>query len=210
MKLILAGASGLVGRHVLALALEDPRVEAVVAPTRRALPGRHRKLLAPTVDFDRLPEDADWWRADAVVCALGTTIRTAGSRAAFRQVDFGYPLAVARLAHRHGTPAYALNSAKGADPDSRIFYSRTKGELERALLAIGFESLTFVRPGLIGGDREEHRSGERVAGIVLGALRPVLPRGWRINPAGKIARSLLEAAIAARPGVHAVESAALA
>ena len=133
MKLILAGASGLVGRHVLALALEDPRVEAVVAPTRRALPGRHRKLLAPTVDFDRLPEDADWWRADAVVCALGTTIRTAGSRAAFRQVDFGYPLAVARLAHRHGTPAYALNSAKGADPDSRIFYSRTKGELEQAL-----------------------------------------------------------------------------
>ena len=210
MKLILAGASGLVGRHVLALALEDPRVEAVVAPTRRALPDRHRKLLAPTVDFDRLPEDADWWRADAVVCALGTTIRTAGSRAAFRQVDFGYPLAVARLAHRHGTPAYALNSAKGADPDSRIFYSRTKGELERALLAIGFGSLTFVRPGLIGGDREEHRSGERVAGIVLGALRPVLPRGWRINPAGKIARSLLEAAIAARPGVHAVESAALA
>ncbi len=209
MKLILAGATGLVGRHVLALALADPRVEAIVAPTRRALPG-HPGLLAPLVDFDRLPEDADWWRADAVVCALGTTMRTAGSRAAFRQVDYGYPLAIARLARRHGTPAYALNSAKSADPASRVFYSRTKGELEQALLAVGFDSLSFVRPGLIGGDRQQHRSGERIAGAVLGALHPVLPRGWRINPAAKIARSLLDAAIAARPGVHVVESAALA
>ena len=209
MKLILAGATGLVGRHVLAFALEDPRVEAVVAPTRRALPG-HPRLLAPLVDFDRLPEDADWWRADAVVCALGTTIRTAGSQDAFRRVDFEYPLAIARLAHRHGTSAYALNSAKGADPASRIFYSRTKGELEQALLGVGFDSLTFVRPGLIGGEREEHRTGERIASVVLGVLHPLLPRGWRINRADRIARSLLDAAIAARPGVHAVDSAELA
>ena len=209
MKLILAGATGLVGRHVLAFALGDPRVEAVVAPTRRALSG-HPRLLAPLVDFDRLPEDADWWRADAVVCALGTTIRTAGSQDAFRRVDFEYPLAIARLAHRHGTSAYALNSAKGADPASRIFYSRTKGELEQALLGVGFDSLTFVRPGLIGGEREEHRTGERIASVVLGALHPLLPRGWRINRADRIARSLLDAAIAARPGVHAIDSAELA
>jgi len=209
MKLILAGATGLVGRHVLDLALGDPRVETVIAPTRRALPV-HAGLLAPIVDFDRLPEDADWWRADAVVCALGTTIKVAGSQDAFRRVDFEYPLAIARLAHRHGTPAYVLNSAKGADPASRIFYSRTKGELEQALRGIGFNSLTFVRPGLIGGQREEHRSGERIAGVVLGALHPLLPRGWRINPAGTIARSLLEAALAARPGAHAIESAELA
>jgi len=209
MKLILAGATGLVGRHVLDLALGDPRVETVIAPTRRALPV-HAGLLAPIVDFDRLPEDADWWRADAVVCALGTTIKVAGSQDAFRRVDFEYPLAIARLAHRHGTPAYVLNSAKGADPASRIFYSRTKGELEQALRGIGFNSLTFVRPGLIGGQREEHRSGERIAGVVLGALHPLLPRGWRITPAGTIARSLLEAALAARPGAHAIESAELA
>lgn len=209
MKLILAGATGLVGRHVLDLALGDSRVGAVIAPTRRALPV-HPRLLAPIVDFDRLPEDAGWWRADAVVCALGTTIKVAGSQDAFRRVDFEYPLAIARLSHRHGTPAYVLNSAKGADPASRIFYSRTKGELEQALRGIGFDSLTFVRPGLIGGQREEHRSGERIAGVVLGALHPLLPRGWRINPAGRIARSLLEAALAARSGVHAVESAELA
>ncbi|MCW5579880.1 MAG: NAD-dependent dehydratase [Luteimonas sp.] len=208
MKLILAGATGLVGRHVLALALADPRVLAVVAPTRRALPG-HPKLLAPVVDFDRLPVDAAWWHADAIACALGTTIKAARSREAFRRVDLEYPLAIARLARHHGTPACVLNSAKGADPGSRIFYSRTKGELEQALAGVGFDSLTFVRPGLIGGKREEHRTGERIAGAVLGALHPLLPRGWRINPADRIAYALLEAAILARPGIHSIDSAAL-
>ena len=209
MKLSLAGATGLVGRHVLAFALADPRVEAVIAPTRRTLPG-HPKLFAPIVDFDRLPEDADWWRADAVACALGTTIKVAGSQDAFRRVDFDYPLAFARLAHRHGAQTYVLNSAKGADAASRIFYSRTKGELEQALRQVGFDSLTFVRPGLIGGGRDTPRSGEHIASVVFGALHPLLPRGWRINPADRIARCLLEAAIAAKPGVHAVESAELA
>lgn len=208
MKLILAGATGLVGRHVLALALEDPRVDIVIAPTRRALPD-HPRLRAPLVDFDRLPEDADWWQADAVVCALGTTIKAAGSRDAFRRVDFEHPLAIARLARRHGTHVYALNSAKGADPASRMFYSRTKGELEQALRALDLDSLTFVRPGLIGGEREAPRAGEHVASLVLGALHPLLPRAWRINPAATIARSLLEAAITARPGIHIVDSAAL-
>src|SRR3954454_8412844 len=97
MKLLLVGATGLVGRQVLDLALADARVEAVVAPTRRPLPDQP-KLLAPAVDFARLPEDADWWRADATICALGTTMRVAGSKDAFRRVDYDYPLAGARIA----------------------------------------------------------------------------------------------------------------
>ena len=129
MKLLLLGATGLVGRHVLARALADPRVEAVVALGRREL-AAHPKLRSPQVDFDHLPPHADWWQADAVVCALGTTMRTARSEEAFRRVDFGYPLAVARLARAHGTPTYVLNSAIGADARSRLFYNRVKGELE--------------------------------------------------------------------------------
>lgn len=204
-KLILVGATGLVGRHVLRLALADDRVGAVVAPARRDLPG-HPKLSAPRVDFERLPEAAEWWRADAVVCTLGTTMRTAGSREAFRRVDHDYPLAVARLARRHGTPAYVLNSALGADARSRIFYNRVKGELEEALAAQGFESLTFVRPGLIGGERDEFRRGERIMLPIMAGLGPLLPRRWRINPAPRIAAALLEAALDAKPGVHVVGS----
>ena len=208
MRLILAGATGLVGRHVLARALADPRVTHVVAPTRRPLPA-HPNLDAPLVDFDALPADAAWWRADAVICALGTTMKTAGSRDAFRRVDHDYPLAIADLARRHGTPVYVLNSAMGADAQSRVFYNRVKGELESALRTRGFASLTLVRPGLIGGDRDERRLGETLATHVLRTLHPLLPRKWRINPADRIAEALLDAALDPPAGVHVVASDAL-
>lgn len=208
MHLILAGATGLVGTHVLRLALADARVTTVTALARKPLPP-HPKLLAPGGDFDALPQDAAWWRADAVICALGTTMKVAGSQAAFRRVDFDYPLAVARLAHAAGTPAYVLNSATGANAASRFFYNRVKGELEAALATLGFASLTHVRPGLIGGERATVRAGEAALAFVLTALAPVLPARWRINPATRIAQALLEAAIAARPGVQVIASAQL-
>jgi uncharacterized protein YbjT (DUF2867 family) len=205
MKLLLVGATGLVGSHVLRQALADSRVDAVVAPTRRPL-AEHAKLQAPLIDFEHLPDDAGWWQADAVICTLGTTIKTAGSRAAFRRVDYDYPLAVAQRARQRGTAAYVLNSALGADPASRVFYNRVKGELERDLAQVGFSSLTHVRPGLIGGDRQEVRTGERALLVALAALGPVLPRRWRINPAENIARALLAAAQRAEPGIHIVPS----
>lgn len=209
MELILIGATGLVGRHVLALALADARVSAVVAPSRKALPA-HAKLQAPVVDFDQLPADAPWWQADAVICTLGTTMKVAGTRHVFKRVDHDYPLAAARLALAAGTPTYVLNSAAGANASSRIFYNRIKGELERDLVTLGFASLTHVRPGLIGGERDAARAGEGAALRVLRVLGPVLPARWRINPAPRIAAALLESAIRAVPGVHVVTSAQLA
>lgn len=125
-------------------------------------------------------------------------------------MDHDYPLLAAQLARRHGTATYVLNSAMGADAGSRIFYNRVKGELERDLQSQGFASLTFVRPGLISGPRTEHRAGERAMVGVLGALGPLLPRRWRLNPAHRIAQALIEAAVNARPGVHIVGSEALA
>ncbi|MBR8298749.1 NAD(P)H-binding protein [Burkholderia cenocepacia] len=205
MKLLLVGATGLVGRHVLEVALADARVDQVIVLARRPL-SPHPKMRALEVDFDHLPDTADWWHADAVICTLGTTMRAAGSQAAFRRVDHDYPLAVARLAHRHGTPTYVLNSALGADAGSRIFYNRVKGEVERALAGVGFDSLTYVRPGLIGGSRDEFRFGERLSVFALSAVAPVLPAKWRVNPAPRIARALLDAAIDARPGVQVVAS----
>lgn len=206
MKLMIVGASGLVGREVLALALANPTVDAVIAPVRRALATTHPKLHAPLVDFDALPPDAAWWNADAVVCTLGTTRRNAGSEQAFRRVDHDYPLAVAKLAHAHGTPTCVLNSAMGADVTSRFFYNRVKGEVERDLDDVGFRSLTLVRPGLIGGEREEFRAGERIGLAAFALLAPMLPRRLRINPARNIARELLHAALHPAPGTHVVAS----
>lgn len=205
MKLLLVGASGLVGSHVLKLALADPRVEHVVAPGRKVL-AAHAKLEAPLCDFGEMTGDEPWWRGDAVICTLGTTIKVAGSQAAFERVDHDYPLTVARLMHKRGAQIYVLNSAIGADANSRFFYNRVKGRLEQDLAAIGFQSLSFVRPGLIGGERAERRRGEGIAEAVLKIAGPLLPKRWRINPAPVIAQSLLDCALAAAPGIRIVPS----
>lgn len=205
MKLLVVGATGLVGRHVLDFALADARISTVVALARRALPPRP-KLQAVEVDFNHLPADAPWWQVDAVICALGTTMRVAGSREAFKRVDYEYPLAVARLARQHGTPTYVLNSSVGADPASRIFYTRVKGEVERDLTGLDFPSLTIARPGFIGGHRDEFRLYERVMLGAMNAFGFMLPARWRVNPAPTIARAMIDAAVRAEPGVHIIES----
>lgn len=204
-RLMLVGATGLVGQAVLRQALADARVDRVVALTRRALPA-HPRLLNPLVDFEQLPDGAGWWAVDAVVCTLGTTIAKAGSQAAFYRVDHDHPLRVAQLALHQGARAYALNSALGADVDSRVFYSRTKGELERDLQTLGYPSLTLVRPGLIGGERQESRPAEQAAVKLSAWLQPLLPRRYRVVPAERIAHHLLEAALAAQPGVRVLMS----
>lgn len=210
MRILLAGATGLVGSLALQRLLDDDRCTTLVAPSRRPLARRHSKLDNPVLDFEQLRTDARGWQVDAAICALGTTIKQAGSQAAFHRVDHDYPLWLAQALRANGTGCFVLNSSLGADPDSRVFYSRVKGELERDLRALHFDSLTLVRPGLIGGERAEPRAGERIASTVLGLLGPVLPRGWRISPAAKIAEAMIEAAFLAPPGVHVIDSAQLA
>ena len=194
MQLLIVGATGLVGSQVLQQALADSRITRVVAPVRRALPA-HPRLLAPIVDFEHLPEGADWWRADALVCTLGTTIKTAGSQPAFRRVDHDYPLLAARLAHRHGTPTYVLNSAMGADAGSRIFYNRVKGELEDALKAMDFTALVLAQPSLLLDTREglqqPPRLGEKIAIPLAKLLAPLLPGRYRPVRARAVALALL-------------------
>ena len=198
-RVLLCGATGLVGREVLRMALADATVTQVVAPTRRPLPP-HPKLVNPVVDFEQLPTDAAWWQADAAICTLGTTLRDAGSPAAFRRVDFDYVLAFARLARAGGAQAFALTSSLGADAASRYFYLRTKGEAERAVRALGYPSLTVLRPSLIGGERERRRLREHVGMHLLQVLAPIVPRRWRIVPASRIAQALLQSALAMTPG----------
>lgn len=187
------------------LALADTRVARVIAPTRRELHA-HAKLINPVVDFDHLPPDANWWKVDAVVCALGTTMAKAGSKVAFRKIDLELPLQVARLSLMHGAKSYALNSALGADAASRVFYSRTKGELEQALRAMKFPSLTLIRPGFLDGHRQESRPAERMAIWVSKSLGPLLPGRYRVVPAQRVAHHLLESALAGESGVKLVQS----
>ncbi len=207
MKTVLIlGATGQVGQALLELALQHPEITHVVAPTRRPLTP-HAKLDNPLVDFEALPEAAAWWKADLALCALGTTLRQAKSRAGFYRVDHDYVLAAAELAHRAGTPIFGLVSSLGASASSRLFYLKTKGETEHALTALGFSSLTLVRPSLlIGGPRSSARFLEAF-GLFLGKyLASLLPRRYRAVTTLQVARALLEAGLDAQAGVHIIES----
>lgn len=207
-RLLILGATGLVGGHLLRLALDDGRVTGVVAPVRRAMPA-HPKLEAPVVDFDALPDDAAWWRVDAVACALGTTIRDAGSREAFRRVDIDYVVDATRRARVAGARSFALNSSAGASRSSFGFYLRCKAEAEDGVAALDYPSYTIVRPSLIGGERVRRRALEHLAVRVARACAPVLPARYRVVEAEAIARRLLDAAIEAAPGRRVVESDAI-
>ena len=208
LRLLLVGATGEVGRVVLAQALTDPRVAEVVALTRRPLAaaGRLNNLV---VDFDNLPETAPWWAVDAVVCTLGTTQRAAGSNEKFAAIDRELPLRVARLARRAGATRFALNSSLGADAGSGNFYLRIKGEAEEAIGALGYPAYTIVRPSLIDVDRGESRPGERVALMAARALRPLISARWQAVTPEAIARALLDGALAAQAVSRVVESADL-
>ncbi|MBB2487786.1 NAD-dependent dehydratase [Mitsuaria sp. WAJ17] len=207
--LLLLGCTGLVGQQLLALALADPAVSQVVAPTRRPLPTQPR-LLTPPIDYEQLPANAPWWRADAVLCALGTTLRQAGSPEAFRRVDHDYVLAACRLARHAGTPRCGFVSSLGADAHSRGLYLRVKGETELALQALGFESLACVRPSLLdGGPRPDPRPGETLALALSRGLGPLLPRGWRPVRTERVARALYDAVREGRPGLQIIPSEAL-
>lgn len=207
--ILLVGATGLVGQEVLRQALADPRVDKVIAPTRSPL-AEHAKLENPLIDYEFLAAHSPWWKCDAVICTLGTTRKIAGSKKQFYRVDHDYPLLVAKLAQQHGALTYVLNSAMGANARSWIFYNKVKGELENDLAELNFPSLTFVRPGLIAGEREESRLAEEVGLYLLRLLEPLLPASWKASPVEHIAQALLEAALVAEYGVHSVNSAQLA
>ncbi len=205
-RLLILGATGLVGQHVLAQALADPSLVHVVAPTRRAL-APHPKLLNPIVDFKALPQ-ADWWATDAVVCCLGTTLKLAGSPAAFREVDHDHVLTAARLARAAGTPTFALNSSLGASAESGNLYLRTKGETEVDLAALGFASLTLVRPSLLdGGPRPDVRPGEAVGLWLFRLARPLIPVRYRAVRTEAVAHALLQAVRQVKPGRSCIENA---
>lgn len=189
---VLAGATGLVGREILQGLLADDTVVAVHALGRRQLNLQHPKLTLHVVDFAALPALPP---VDEAYLALGTTIKVAGSEDAFRAVDFAANLAVAHAALAAGARRAGLVSAMGANVRSGIFYSRVKGELEEALATLDFDALVIARPSMLAGDREALgqpvRSGEKIAMSVSKLLRPLIPANYRSIAAVDVARVLL-------------------
>ncbi len=203
----MAGATGLVGRECVRVLSNDVTVALVRALVRHPLPPENvgARVRECRTDFDQLHNHQDWFQVDWVFCALGTTMRAAGSPEAFRRVDYEYPLAIAKLALSRGASHFLLVSAIGANPRSTFFYNRVKGELEDAVRALGYRSLTIARPSLLLGKRQEWRFGEELAKH----LGWILPSRWRPVHASQVAAALVRAAHASVPGVQILENAAL-
>lgn len=196
---VVAGASGLVGREILKGLLADDSVAAIHTLGRRRQGLQHPKVTEHQVDFGALP---DLPHLDEAYLALGTTIKVAGSQEAFRAVDFDANLAVARAARSAGAERIGIVSAMGADSRSAIFYSRVKGELEEALASLGFDGLVIARPSMLAGDRlalgQPERGGEQLALRVSHLMRPVIPRNYRSIMAHDVAAALLRTVPTAR------------
>ena len=188
----LAGATGLVGRSLREGLLADTSVQSVHVLGRRNPRVAHARITFHIVDFSKVPPLPP---VDEVYLALGTTIKVAGSQAAFRTVDFDANFAVARAALAAGARRCGLVSAMGANAKSRVFYNRVKGELEEALGQLPFEGLVIARPSLLIGDRaalgQPERPLEKVSEVFMKMLGPLIPANYRAIATAQVARTLL-------------------
>jgi uncharacterized protein YbjT (DUF2867 family) len=203
---LLAGGSGLVGGYLVDQLLSDARYRRVIAIGRRPLSSAHAsnaKLQDVQLDLKDLRDAPAEAQVDDVFCALGTTIKKAGSAKAFREVDFHFVLNAARWGLERGAKRLFVVSALGADPRSRIFYSRVKGEMEQALTMLTFEAVHVFRPSLILGHRRESRPAERMMQIAAPLLRPLLLgplRPYQPVEAGRIAQAMVREAAGDKSG----------
>ena len=207
---LLAGATGLIGAALLARLRERADYRHTHVLLRRALPGLEAdaRITPHVVDFARLPDPVP--AVDDVFIALGTTIKVAGSQAAFRRVDFDHVVDTARAARAAGARRLAVVSALGADPNSSVFYNRVKGEMQAAIAQLGYESIVIAQPSLLIGDRaalgQPTRAGEIWITRLLNPVMALVPRGVRPIRASDVAESLLAATLAATPGVRILSS----
>jgi uncharacterized protein YbjT (DUF2867 family) len=202
---LLAGATGLVGRELLSLLLDDSDIAEVVALTRRPLATPHPKLQQGIVEFDQLASFA-LPPVDDFYCCLGTTIKRAGSQRAFREVDLNYPVMIAEMALAAGATRCLLVSAMGADPQSPVFYNQVKGEVEAELASLPFQAVFAFRPSLLTGRRGEFRAGERAALTLVQPLSFALPARYRPIAASDVARAMLACAKSDQTGRFVVLS----
>ena len=204
---LIAGATGLVGQAVLALLLADKRYAAVHVVGRRALGLQHPKLEVHTS-----ASLTDWASpaVDDVFITLGTTIKVAGSKAAFKAIDSDAVVAIAASAKAAGATRLAVVSAMGANPQSGMFYNQVKGQMEVAIRQLGFDTVVIARPSLLAGDRDALKQPERVAEklslLAFKWLKPLIPANYRAIEASSVAHAMVSMLQTAGAGRHVLLS----
>ena len=206
---IVLGASGLTGRHLLERLVADDRYGEVRLFSRRNSGHSSPKIREYIGDILHLEQFREDFRADVVFCCVGTTSSKTGDRNLYRAIDYGIPFHAARLASENGIPAFLVISSIGADPKSRVFYTRTKGEMEEAVLSLQIPHTYILRPSLILGDRKERRWTEEAAAVIMKSARFLMTgrlRNYRPIEAATIASAMIHLD-QARPDMKIIPSA---
>jgi uncharacterized protein YbjT (DUF2867 family) len=194
---LLAGATGLIGSALLPLLLASERYAKVMVVGRRPVPVQHPKLTQVITDLGELESERLRLIADDVYCCLGTTMRQAGSKEAFYEVDFLYVVKLAAVTAANFAAQFLVVSSLGADAESLFYYNKVKGEMEAAVRQAPFRAIHIFRPSLLLGDRAKPRLGERLGGLLLKLVSPLLRGSWQKYRAIKgeaVARAMLRAA----------------
>lgn len=205
-NVLLLGATGLIGSHLLKILTASVNVVNVYAPTRSPLTNASKKVINPCGSDLKVLLDELMEPIDVAFCCLGTTQKAAGSREAFRHADITLPVYGGTAALRLGATHYLVVSALGANPNSWFFYNRTKGEMEQQLMAQGWPHLTLVRPSMLLGERLEPRTSE----LLAAPLFHYFPGKWKSIPASDVAKALwLQATSLSPDALTIIESDAL-
>ena len=209
MKAVLLGASGLIGSSLLGQLLASPHYSEVLVLVRKPLNQQHPKLKVLVVDFDKLNDYAENLKTDVVFCCLGTTKKKTPDQENYRKIDYQYPLDMGWIAYTNGAAQYHLVSSLGANPQSSIFYSRLKGEVERDLKTIPFKTIHIYRPSLLDGERKESRLGERLMIYAMRALNPLLIgslKKYRSIRIDRVAAAMLNQSLVDKRGIFIHQS----
>jgi len=188
---LLAGSTGLIGGQLLQLLLNDDRYSSIIAIGRKPVSITNPKLTNVVCELRDLSDHGDQLKADDIFCCLGTTIKKAKSKEAFRAVDLDAPHLLAKILKQQGAKNFVLVSSLGADKNSGIFYNQVKGEVEEAIKQVGFDSTHILRPSLLLGPRKEERSGEDTAKFLYKLLGFLVPKKYRAIESIKVARAMI-------------------
>ncbi|MDT0647382.1 NAD(P)H-binding protein [Zunongwangia sp. F260] len=171
---IILGATGLTGGILLRKLLDDDRYGKIILFSRSSANLDHFKIEEHLVDLFHLEEHADKFKADEVYCCIGTTKSKTPNDETYKKIDHGIPVTAAKLCEKNNIPCYLVVSAMGADAKSKIFYNRVKGKMEKDVLEFDIKKTYIFRPSLIAGDRDEKRTGEKIAKYALSFFKPLM------------------------------------